>query len=449
MWILPKQLHTSAYVPDTAVLISDLAEQSQICELSLLARSKASLARTWSQKWNRDSWTQHLSGRILKPSHGQTFVTAWTSSLEVIPASHSQQQASDSDEKIHDTSGLGSQMELELCDLESASLRTSKDTSASDLERSSKNWKALVTIRRGEYSQRVKSAHLTSASESLSWASITANDWKGSTPNSITRKDGKSRIDQLAYQTEQHGLFYPTPCAMEAEKAGFHNKGQMGQSLSAMAKRGELGQADPDNSSTDGSRQESWGTPSCMDTLPARSPEALARAKLKGGCKNLREEVHQWPTATASDWKMGRESYRNRREGVMSSMLPSAVKDMNQWATPRTGATDNSRPNNKGGIPLGDQARRAEPTTWPTICAGDYRTPPTNSGTTGQAIMPASEHALPKAAGGKLNPRWVETLMGLPVGWTMPSCASPVTIVPTNCDFLETELCQLLQPELF
>ena len=41
--------------------------------------------------------------------------------------------------------------------------------------------------------------------------------------------------------------------------------------------------------------------------------------------------------------------------------------------------------------------------------------------------------------GGKLNPRWVETLMGLPVGWTMPSCTSPVTIVPTNSDSLATE----------
>ena len=33
----------------------------------------------------------------------------------------------------------------------------------------------------------------------------------------------------------------------------------------------------------------------------------------------------------------------------------------------------------------------------------------------------------------KLNPRWVETLMGLPVGWVMPSCthpiASPATVV--------------------
>ena len=40
---------------------------------------------------------------------------------------------------------------------------------------------------------------------------------------------------------------------------------------------------------------------------------------------------------------------------------------------------------------------------------------------------------------GKLNPRWVETLMGLPIGWCMPSCTRPVTIAPTSYDCLETE----------
>jgi len=50
---------------------------------------------------------------------------------------------------------------------------------------------------------------------------------------------------------------------------------------------------------------------------------------------------------------------------------------------------------------------------------------------------------------GKLNPRWVETLMGLPVGWVMPSCASPVTIELTSCDSSATES-SLPQPsELF
>jgi hypothetical protein len=27
----------------------------------------------------------------------------------------------------------------------------------------------------------------------------------------------------------------------------------------------------------------------------------------------------------------------------------------------------------------------------------------------------------------KLNPRWVEVLMGLPIGWVMPSCVNPIT----------------------
>jgi hypothetical protein len=50
-------------------------------------------------------------------------------------------------------------------------------------------------------------------------------------------------------------------------------------------------------------------------------------------------------------------------------------------------------------------------------------------------------------ANGKLNPRWVETLMGLPIGWTMPSCIRPVTIAPTSCDYLETALCRPSQSE--
>jgi hypothetical protein len=43
---------------------------------------------------------------------------------------------------------------------------------------------------------------------------------------------------------------------------------------------------------------------------------------------------------------------------------------------------------------------------------------------------------------GKLNPRWVETLMGIPIGWTMPSCTSPQTIAPMSCDSLAMELCR-------
>jgi hypothetical protein len=51
-------------------------------------------------------------------------------------------------------------------------------------------------------------------------------------------------------------------------------------------------------------------------------------------------------------------------------------------------------------------------------------------------------------ATGKLNPRWVETLMGLPIGWVMPSCTSPQTIAPMSCDSSAMELSLPPQSEL-
>tara|TARA_R100000388_G_C7214358_1_gene145344 strand:- start:452 stop:1000 length:549 start_codon:yes stop_codon:yes gene_type:complete len=40
----------------------------------------------------------------------------------------------------------------------------------------------------------------------------------------------------------------------------------------------------------------------------------------------------------------------------------------------------------------------------------------------------------------QLNPRWVETLMGVPIGWTMATCVNPFVIERMNSDSLETEL---------
>ena len=261
-WILPKQLHISAFALDTAALISDSSEQSQVCEQSLLVRSKASPARTWSLKWKRDTWTQHLSGRILKPSLGPSFLAAWTSSLEVIPASPSPAQASDSEPTILGTSGQQSEMVFDSCGPDSAFSRTSRDTLRLDSPQSSATWKKMVTEQRGEYSQRLRSARLTSGNGCSSWPTASARDWKDSSgmATEATNPDGslRTRTDQLAR-------------AVYA-----------------------AGPAVPASPSTHGSRQER---------------------------QNL----------------------------------------------------------------------------------------------------------------GKLNPRWVETLMGLPVGWTMPSCASPVTIEPMNC----------------
>ncbi len=47
----------------------------------------------------------------------------------------------------------------------------------------------------------------------------------------------------------------------------------------------------------------------------------------------------------------------------------------------------------------------------------------------------------------KLNARWVDALMGLPIGWTMPSCTNPLTVPPMNSDYSGMESCPTPQHE--
>ena len=408
-WILPKQLHTLAFALDTAALISDSEEQSRIYAQSLFLRSKVSPARTWSAKWKRDSWTAHLSGRILKPSLGERFETEWTSSLVATHASHSQPPGNDSAQTILATSGHSSQMEFGFFDLASASSKTSRDTSASDSERSLANWNQWVTRCRGEYSQRVKSAPLTNGSESSSWPTVTANE-------DSYRIGGES---------------------------------QQSKCLSAMARRGELGHLAPVNHNTDLSRLESWATPNTMDHLDCRSAEGvikIATGARKGRSmpSNLREQVD--PQTVDIYQKVKEESWAT----------PSTMDYINVVRKPE----DRSPAANKGGC----KNLREEVHQWPTpavkdVTGGPYKTELVNGqfrsyhnhteanpvayGTNLKDAVRVIEEEKPT---GKLNPRWVETLMGLPVGWTMPSCQSPVTIAPTNCDSSETVLCQKPQP---
>jgi hypothetical protein len=61
----------------------------------------------------------------------------------------------------------------------------------------------------------------------------------------------------------------------------------------------------------------------------------------------------------------------------------------------------------------------------------------------GQDVTKAEGRYLPKA---KLNPRFCEALMGLPIGWLMPSCARPVIQDGTSFDWPATALCPNVPP---
>lgn len=403
-WILPRSI-TFPSAQDTAALISDCDEQSQVCARSLLLRSKVSPARTWSLKWKRDSWTQHLSGRILKPSHTESFEDWWTSCLAATRASHLVPQDSDEAKTTHDISGRGLQMELLPCDQVSASLKTSKDISAWGCPTLSKTWQEWVTEQRGAYSARLKSARLTSESAFSSWPTVTTAE-----AGKISNRRNYGQIG-LSNHPAIHGQItrgplvkdragqekqWPTPTAQETQDQGTNwellakldKGGRILRRIASMALSGPAAQANP---SLTGSRLESWATPRAGKTTD-ENPETWVKRKEKGDVATmpLTAQVKvDWPTPRTQMTRPG----ESRGETTEVSLFGSKTTQL-------------------------DKANIEERVA---ICEGVKQA--------------------------KLNPRWVETLMGLPIGWVMPSCSRPQTIVPTSCDCLETESSQLQQNE--
>ena len=150
------------------------------------------------------------------------------------------------------------------------------------------------------------------------------------------------------------------------------------------------------------------------------------------------QDAANWPTPAVMDttggsykteWIDGRAvSYHNHKEEnpvAYGAKLSDAVK--HGQAAPANPSTDGSRQE-----------------LWGTPTARDHKSGRGNEEREYKELTPMVE----RTQAGKLNPRWVETLMGLPVGWVMPSCKSPVTIEQTNFASSATESSLPPQSEL-
>ena len=420
MWIIPKNLHTSLSAQVMEGLISDSNELSQICEQSLLVRSKRSSLRTWSQKLNRDSWTQHLYGRTLRLSHSKNFTEEWASSVVEYPVSPSVEQVEEEQTKIQDTSSLTLFEVFESLHQNWSSSKMSKEcTVQSSKEKdgatqqeplfcsmSLENWKGEVTRQRQAHSQRLKQERLTYEKDASSLQS--GKNWATVRVGASKAPMGGGDPSKYLYQFRLENQVQPT-----LQREGWSNTG--------------------------GNHQEShnWATPNTMDHLTPKSEETTIRQALTV--------------------RKGRSSPSNLREQVDERTV-EIYRELKNWATPNAGTKNHegSLEHYQRRVEIGKQIslhgqvllNAQDPKNWATPLARDYKGRCPKS--TQEDPTKRTRNYLPDQAHmntyrGKLNPRWVETLMGLPIGWTMPSCTNPLIIEQTNYECLETESCQTPQ----
>jgi hypothetical protein len=202
-----------------------------------------------------------------------------------------------------------------------------------------------------------------------------------------------------------------------------------------------LGLHAPANPSTDGSRQGLWLTPRANE--PDSDPNFAARNADRGA------HCHGTLSSQAK-----RAEYQQTEKGVnlhkpIQTQVLHEVEKM--WRTPSVAEEKNQ--NTSTQIYLQNQVG-ATPKSWATPRAQmANRLEEITEDNRDQLANRNKSNLEEEIAGhcgkatGKLNPRWVETLMGLPIGWTMPSCTSPQTIAPMSCDCLETESSQPPQNE--
>ena len=369
MWILTKQLHTSAYVRDMKELGLDSEAFSQICEKSLTWRGKDSLSRTWLQRWKRENWMQHLCSRTLRPSHTESFVDAWTSSLEDSRANPSVLLESVKLLKTPDTSSPTSQTESESANLELFSSKTYKESSVARQptenqfsSMSSEHWKDWVIEQRQEYSQRKKSARLIRESESSSWPTATVFDTTGG-----------------SYPTEMVDGVYRSKHSQEPNSPWY------GAKLKDAVE----------------THEQNWATPIAND---AKGSD-YAGTKENPKALYLGGQVKNWPTATTRDWKDTNATVPPSRANPSKQTLGQRVAHV--------GLQDQANPNTNG----------KSQESWPTPRANKVHPEITEKNREHLANRKKAnlEEDIAGHCGkatGKLNPNWVEHLMGLPAGWT-------------------------------
>ena len=311
--------------------------------------------RYWSTKYSRDNWFKHLCGLIPTPSTANRLLEKWMQSSEGSPANLGHLPEPEKEARTRDGFGTTLGESLRKYDPLSSSWKTSQDSFLEgDSTKFSKISLRSGTIRNGFLYERPTLARLIEENGYSSWPTPAARDYKDTGPNTNYQK-----------------------IADKVKLAG-----------AAMM----------------------WMTPNTMDALPPKSQKALDKesSTVRKGRKapnNLRDQVNvqqgqaEWPTPTTQeyphpDMKINAKGRREPKKGKTDHSLNLQDRSA-MWMTPtsRDWKDGDGTANVETNSLLGRQAPR-------TLMPGQK----------------SSEND-PTSHQRRLNPKFVEWLMGWPEDW--------------------------------
>ncbi len=386
--ILPSSL-MSAFAVDTKASDLDSTAISQIFAALLTARGKHLPSQTWLRKWKTDYWTRLLFSRMSQLSLGNNMLHTWLEGFFLSDGLANQSLALENEkpQKTNDGCLTSLQMEFPLCAQDSSSQRMLKDSC--QLKCLTDHW----------------------------YSPIASIDWKAYITK--LRQAYSARLNAARLTSASECLSWPTAAARDYK----------GTSPGYLFRADGKSRVDQLPVAVDQAEAGNWPTPTVQEAGKIGNQANHGQLALSNH-PALRGEVT-------------REKFEKGKHGPAALDNPNTHGSRPEsWATPR--AAD------AAGVDYQyDQGNHAKPRlmlpgqvkAWATPTARDHKSGRGNEAREYSELTPMVE----RTQSGKLNPRWVETLMGLPVGWTMPSCVSPVTIAPTSCASLATESFRLQQ----
>ena len=358
MWLYLPTSCRSAPEPEDSTSASDW--RAKALAQSVTWNGKHSRSQTWLRRWKTASWTRLLFGAISEPSTGARGVERWIGWLAGSRASRTARPECTAALTTTETCGQTPLESSESSDPTASSWNRFRGDFDITSTESGQSYDLWVTTLRRDYSRRMRSATARNANASLPWRTPAAIDAEGGVIQ-VQDRHGKDITKMHAYTLRDQGAHWPTATVSR----GAYTYGR--------------GDAESPSLKLDGASRL-W--PAVLATDGEKTVGHYPR-----GNQNLNGATSTWPAATASDGTKESIHYGQgdlKLSGAARMFPAPSASDAKGW----------DGPNKKNAAKNWEVYSRLA-----------------------QMISKPGHICSPKCR--RLNPLFVEMLMGWPGGWTL------------------------------